>query len=264
MKKLLLAALVSLCAWPAFGQSAVKIQTPTGKGNSYQDVSPSNPLPAGFYDPSTGTLINPTLPQQVVGNVASGSVDSGNAVKTGCVYNSSGITLNTGQRGDTQCNQKGFAAIWSVGNITAADGRSNTLVGGLFDQGGNSQALLDYPYIFNGSTWDRQSTCANSAVVNVTAGNTTELVALTASQSIRVCSVAISASAAGTAQLLYGTGTNCGTSPQNLTGAMSLATGTPLSVSAGNGSLFRTAASNALCLAAVTGNVTGFISYAKY
>lgn len=42
------------------------------------------------------------LNAQVVGNVASGSADSGNAVKVGGVFNSSFPTLTTGQRGDIQ------------------------------------------------------------------------------------------------------------------------------------------------------------------
>lgn len=119
-------------------------------------------------------------------------------------------------------------------------------------------------YAFNGASWDRTFTCNSSAVVNVTAGNTTEIVALSGSTVIRVCSVAISMSAAGTAQFIYGTGSNCAGSPANITGAIPLATGTPLAWGGGSGSIFRGAAANALCVAAVTGNVVGVISYARY
>lgn len=106
--------------------------------------------------------------------------------------------------------------------------------------------------------------CSSSAVVTVSAAATTELVALTASQSIRVCSFALSISLTGSAQFVYGTGTNCGSGTTNLTGAFSILTGVTSSQGAGFGELFKTAASNALCLTATVGNVTGVISYAKY
>lgn len=106
--------------------------------------------------------------------------------------------------------------------------------------------------------------CDSSAVINVTAGATTELIPLTASRRIRVCAYTIAMSLAGTAQFVYGTGVNCGTGTVNLTGAMTLATGAATSPSVGQGILFASAAGNAICLAAVTGNVTGSISYSVY
>lgn len=109
-----------------------------------------------------------------------------------------------------------------------------------------------------------QTNCDQSAIVNVTAANTTQLVALTASRSIRVCSWAVSISLAGTAQFVSGTGSNCGSGTANLTGALSIATGVTSNQGSGSGELFHTPAGNALCLAAVTGNVTGVVSYAVY
>ncbi len=106
--------------------------------------------------------------------------------------------------------------------------------------------------------------CDSSAVVTVSAAATTEIVALTASQSIRVCSFSLSISLAGSAQWKTGTGTNCGSSTANLTGAYSIATGVTTSQGTGLGEIFKTPAANALCLTAVTGDVTGVVSYAKY
>lgn len=106
--------------------------------------------------------------------------------------------------------------------------------------------------------------CTLSATVSVTAGNTTQLVALSANRTIRVCAFAITESLAGTAKFVYGTGANCVTSPADITAAMALATNGSIALTAGNGSLFRTAASNALCLTAATGNITGFVNYAIY
>jgi hypothetical protein len=118
---------------------------------------------------------------------------------------------------------------------------------------------------FNGATWDRQFTCASSAVVNVTAAATTQIVALSASTVIRVCSFTITGSAAATAATwVYGTGANCGTGQVAITGAMLMPANGPVSATGMNGSLFRGAAANALCLTAATGNVTGFVTYAQY
>lgn len=58
------------------------------------------------------------------GNVASGAADSGNPVKVGGVFNSSPITLTTGQRGDLQLDANGYlnvhVAAGSSGNAAAA------------------------------------------------------------------------------------------------------------------------------------------------
>lgn len=60
----------------------------------------------------------------VGGNVASGSADSGNPVKAGGVFNTGGITLTTGQRGDLQLDASGnllvHLAAGSSGNAAAS------------------------------------------------------------------------------------------------------------------------------------------------
>lgn len=55
----------------------------------------------------TWTVQQGTPPWSVVGNVASGSSDSGNPVKIGAVYNSTLPTLSTGQRVDAQSDLNG-------------------------------------------------------------------------------------------------------------------------------------------------------------
>lgn len=118
--------------------------------------------------------------------------------------------------------------------------------------------------LFNGTTWDRAFTCTSQAQVTVTAAATTEIVPLTASQVIRVCSFSVGMSATGTAQFVQGTGTNCGTGTASITPATSVSTGNIWELASGNGSVFRTGSGNALCVAAVTGNAQVFVSYAKY
>lgn len=233
------------------------------------------PLPVGgVYNSTLPTYTNLDRTQLqfdsrgeliVGGSVASGTTDLGNPVKVGGIFTSTAPTLTNGQRGDIQINQSGALIIATRGSII--DGIASTgsyLNNNVSGAAAGNHPLLTMPLVFNGSTWDREFTCPNSAVVNVTAAATTQLVALSGSTNIRVCSVAITMSAAGTAQFVSGTGANCGTGTANVTGAFTLATGTPLALSAANGSLFRAGASNALCLAAVTGNVTGVISYAQF
>jgi hypothetical protein len=116
---------------------------------------------------------------------------------------------------------------------------------------------------FNGTTWDRSYYCNQSATISVTATNTTQIVALSASKIIRVCGFVASISLAGTAQFVYGTGTNCAVGTTNLTGAINIATGQVINAY-GNPEVFRTASANAICLTAATGNVNGVLTYAQF
>jgi hypothetical protein len=203
-------------------------------------------------------------PTVVGGNVASGATDSGNPVKVGCKFNSTRPTFTDGQRGDCQIDTRGNLAV-----CLSTDAGSSCNGAATLNTDGNAAAVNgirsgSFGFNYNSVTWDREFTCSNSAPVNVTAAATTQLVALASSQVIRVCSFVITESLAGTAKFVYGTGANCATGTTDITGAMVLATNASIQLSAVNGSLFRTAASNALCLAAVTGNITGFVTYAQY
>lgn len=130
---------------------------------------------------------------------------------------------------------------------------------------GGTRILASAPWMRGSSTgFDPLYHCPNTASISVTAANTTEIIAATASQNIRICSISISMSAAGTAQLKNGTGTDCGTGTTNISGAMNLATGTPLSLGSGIGAVVTVPTSNAFCIAAVTGNVNGWVSFVKF
>lgn len=113
-------------------------------------------------------------------------------------------------------------------------------------------------------TYQGEGQCPFTATVAVSAGATTQLVALAAGKRVRVCSFSVSLSAAGTFKFVQGTGTNCGSNTADLTAAQTLATGTPLSLSGMGPPLFRTLAARALCGAAVTGNAAGWITYGQY
>jgi hypothetical protein len=222
-------------------------------------VTDTTPIPAGTNN--IGTV-------NAQGDTASGATDGGNPVKIGGVFNSTLPSLSAGQRGNGQLDSVGrfLVSIGGIANVSS-DGASSVFV--YANQGSGNDAsggrvLAVANHVWNGASEDRFFTCPNTALINVTAASTTQIVALGASQIIRVCSFSISMSAAGTAQFVYGTGTNCATGLTSITPAMPLLASTPWTMTGMNGSVFRTIASNELCVAAVTGNAVGFVTYAQY
>lgn len=174
------------------------------------------------------------------------------------------------------------------GSVAQADGISNNQILPTYDgaSGGSSRSIN---YAFNGSTWDRvrgsatagltvggyssgatgtlygMTACDSSAVINVTAGSTTGLVGISGTRSTRVCGFTItSETASSTATFVQGLDTNCAIGPSNLTGALSMGVASNITHGSGLGELFKTGAGFALCLTAVTGNITGVVTYARF
>src|SRR3989454_7066012 len=88
----------------------------------------------------------------------------------------------------------------------------------------------------------------SNQAISVAAAGAAQLVALASSQTIYACSAAFTlAGTTPTAIFQYGTGTNCATGTTNLTGTMAPTSGTELAMGWG-GTVFKSAASNALCL----------------
>lgn len=93
---------------------------------------------------------------RVAGTIPSGTVDSGNPIKIGAIYNSTLPTFSNGQRGDAQIGTRGSLNVQiklpdnSISNsaqAAAADAFSNTI---------NALNTGAFSMVFNGSTWDRQ------------------------------------------------------------------------------------------------------------
>jgi hypothetical protein len=102
-----------------------------------------------------------------------------------------------------------------------------------------------------------------SAQIVAPAASTSQQIALALGNSIYVCGYQMSQIAtAGTVQWLYGTGANCVTGPQNITGAMGMTASQPASYS-GPGYVFKVPMGNALCLTATGagGAVAGIVTY---
>ncbi len=228
-------------------------------------------------------------PWQVVGNVASGAADSGNPVKVGGVFNSTLPTLTTGQRGDLQLDASGRVLVAQPtasalnatvsGTVTANQGGTWTV------QPGNTANTT--PWLANtqaiSSTGSAAPTnadlqgelasgnlighigCDKSVVINAATSGSTQLVALVSGQVIYVCGYNFMAGGTANVKLLYGTGTNCGTGATDLTGPYPLIAQTGVSYGNGEGTVFRTASANALCVnlsAAV--QVSGVVTYTQF
>lgn len=95
----------------------------------------------------------------VTGNVASGATDSGNPVKVGGVFNTTLPTVTAAQRVDFQTDANGHLGITPfVSSAALADTRSNSpnQVTGVSSVGAATMPTsVEYPYLFNGTTWDR-------------------------------------------------------------------------------------------------------------
>lgn len=166
-------------------------------------------------------------------------------------------TIHVGTRGSVHTELCGADSTTCANVNTPTDALTNSTAG---------PATRSMGMVFNGTTWDREFSCDSSASISVASGTTAELVALQASQVIRVCAFVISGDTlATTAQFKYGTGASCGTGTTNITGAMRMPDEGSISIAGAPGmSLFRTASANALCITTATGAVTGFVTYDQY
>ena len=90
---------------------------------------------AGVITAPDGTVLSEADGVEVQGGVASGDADSGNPVKVGGVYNSGGLFLTDGQRGDLQMNEVG--AVLGAVATDAGGGR-----GKMWLDSGSSGVLL--------------------------------------------------------------------------------------------------------------------------
>lgn len=107
-----------------------------------------------------------------------------------------------------------------------------------------------------------QGQCASFASISVTAGNTTQIIALSGTTTVRVCNITLSTSLTGSFTMLSGTGSNCAT-PANSSGAIPITTATPYTIGDGAAPIYRGSAGGEFCVTAVTGNVTGYMMYTQ-
>lgn len=194
-------------------------------------------------------------PCVVIGPTAAGSPSNTSPVQIG------GVDMGGDVR-KVLTDSNGQLAPSSASSANS-DGLSNTEI---YPQDGFANALIYrvFQSFFNGSTWDREYSCPNSAPITFSAASgTLQIVGLTSSQIIRICHVSLSSTVATNITLVYGTGSNCGTGTTPISGAYQNVV--TLALDFRIGAEPRTAASNAFCItSSVSATVGGMVTYAKF
>jgi hypothetical protein len=152
----------------------------------------------------------------------------------------------------------------TLASVAGADGVSNTVATPTTEAGAQLYNRI-FPYWFNGTTNDRQFSCTNTLPVSVAATGPTEVIPLTAGQTIRVCNFTVSVDTGGALDVsfVYGTGADCGTGTTTIAGPYDQITSfgptftaqAPLTIPAGNALCLTNSAATAL---------TGVVIYAKF
>ncbi len=129
----------------------------------------------------------------------------------------------------------------------------------------NAQSPNALCYTTNGSNCAQAVAASANKAIAISTATTTQVVALVTGQAIYVTSWDLISSASGTFKWVYGTGTNCGTGQNDLTGAYSFGASTVFSKGNGLGSILYVPLGNALCAVSTSSiNVQGSISYAQF
>lgn len=160
--------------------------------------------PGGGSSTSSGCVGTSANPCEVDGPTAAGAAPTTPPVLVAGQDGTPGAirTLKTDSAGELIPSNASFAG---------ADGISNTQ---LSPTGAGAVQLFPriLPYIFNGTTNDRQFSCIFQAIAVVAPGTTGVIITGTAAKTTKICHMHMSTSATGsTLTITSGTGVNCGT-----------------------------------------------------
>jgi hypothetical protein len=160
----------------------------------------------------------------------------------------------------------GAGALLPAGVVfTPTDGRSNTTTFLQIEDAGSTTVpgtFFSYPYVFNGSSWDRQFNCSNQVFVNLSASGNAQVIAASGSTNILICHIHLSTTAAETIQLTTGTGSNCGTGNAVIDAYQSVSA---IAMDFQPTAALRAGTSNALCInPSASTTLTGVIIYAQF
>jgi hypothetical protein len=217
-------------------------------------VAGSPVLVAGQDGTNAQTLLTDTTGRPiVVGAAAAAAAKAGNPVLVGGQDGTNAQSLLVDTAGRVQL---------AGATNNSADGLNNSEA--VIAAGSGSSFVKNFNYRFNGATWDRDFACTSTAAITFTAASgTQQIIALAASQVIRVCSILLASDTLTNITLEYGTGALCGTGttaisgpiPNVLTFAMSWNPETAI----------RTAASNAFCIvSSAVATIGGTVTYAQF
>lgn len=204
------------------------------------------------------------------GTVAAGTA-AANSMLTGCVYNSTPITLSNGQQAAVQCSVNGYPtvtvsntnangqatmansspvviasnqtanALWGHGVTGAAVPANATYFG--FNSGGNLTApSTSAPLPVRAGDGTRnaiidpcEATLQTSAPISITTATTTRIVAPSASNKTYICALFLTSAAADNVGIVEGTGGTCGSGTAGVIGGTTAANGPNF---AANGGMF--------------------------
>lgn len=167
LRYLLLAAVA--LAQPAYAQNA-----PSGSPRTQG-------VPDGYGDPVQVTIVGADgsdttlgVTSVATGNVAHDATDAGNPVKVGCFASSGGPTaVVSTDRANVWCGLNGNLAVTYGPRAAAADANANSTHTAVVATDGVAAFLGVYPYVFNGTTWDRPRGNIDTAALINAAGATT-------------------------------------------------------------------------------------------
>jgi hypothetical protein len=156
-----------------------------------------------------------------------------------------------------------LALIFAVGTIPT---HSQSQAGAANATGVNSNITQIGGVSVNNDPCGSWGVTKQSVVVNIASSTTTQLIALSAGQTIFVCGFVVTdVGTTPTFQFEYGTGASCGTGTTTLSGAIAPTSAQPVFYGGGEMTIFATASANALCI--VTGGTTtslaGVLTYVQ-
>jgi hypothetical protein len=223
----------------------------TFAGSVQEGSNPITTTPAGAIDvrPGASGVYYPWVRIHLSGYMGSGTVNVH-------VLGYRGTTPAPAASSTVTADQPGS-------NTAQADAQSNTqaipdwLVSGMLVAGFNRTL----PYSFNGSTWDRNFVCTQSAPITLSGSGNTQVIGLSGSTIVRICHVSLATGTPENIKITQGTGSNCGSSTADVTGFYQNVT----SIALDFGGSVRNSAGFAICINQSAAQTTGgVISYAQY
>lgn len=187
-----------------------------------------------------------------------------------------GSTVSMGCRGSTTIGdynsfQFPLANVTSVQSFSVPAGQCPNYTVGYTSGGAAGTALLEYifdaPGVLPSATQlngcqTQNFNLSNTLPITVGANTTVRIAAVSGTSRLAVCDLVLTAGVAGTAQLIEGTGATCAGSTVNLSGAMTLAVGTPLVIPGTAPTFAAINSGDSLCITTAGGaTVAGMISF---
>lgn len=219
-------------------------------------ASTANPVQiAGNDGAAIRAIVTDTSGRTIaVGAAAVGAAVSGNPVRVGGT--------------DTSGNARAFQTN-TTGNILIGttltgfgDSQSNN-INQVKGSNNDPAGFMNFPYMFNGTSWDRSLKCISSVAFDLTGTGNTQIIAGAVNQNIRICHISLSGDATADVKLTRGTGSNCATGTTDVTGTYQDVTALALDF-ASPSPLLVAGTSTALCVNLSAGNWGGVVSYVQF